>query len=233
MIEDLKRICELQADYASSNTLAMQERGKLIRRNLPAALREMAPAFAQTLGPFGVDLGIQGSDGIGRKTEAPWVRIFSARMSPAPTDGYYVVVHFARNGSAVFVTVGFGSNVWVAGDLRAESDAALAARRAWSRAIIAERFGSLAPFEDEIVLGAKAKLPRTFEKATSVARRISAVGLDEKSFQALLLSAVERLRVVYDAQAAGRDLTPADLAEQAVLELSRPERGAAGGRGSG
>ena len=47
IIQTLKKICELQPQYSSSNTQAMQERGLLIRDSLANELREIAfPAVA-------------------------------------------------------------------------------------------------------------------------------------------------------------------------------------------
>lgn len=200
----------------------MAERGVLIRQTVPNALRGWRTELAGALGVFGDDMGIEGSDGIGRKTEAPWVRIFSQRMSPAPTEGFYVVLHFAADGSAVFVTVGFGSTVWRNGDLKSESDGELRRRRDWGRGVLMARFGDLAPFTDPIVLGAKAKLPRTFEKATVVARRIAVTDLEIADFRAALTAAAERLAEIYTAQVLGANM--GDVVERELAAASRPQR---------
>jgi hypothetical protein len=176
-------------------------------------------------------MGIDASDGIGRKTEAPWVRIFAESMSPAATSGFYMVVHFARDGSAVFVTMGCGSTVWKNGDLIAESDEELANRTGWARSVVLEKFGTLEPFTDRIALGAKAALPRTFEKATAIAKRIAVDALDETEFDDLLVAATERLREVYEAQRVGSDLKPTEAAEREIEEIARPVRVRPGGQG--
>jgi hypothetical protein len=105
MLDTLLKICGLQPAYSPLNTEAMQERGRLIRQTLPAELRAMSPELRAALGPFEDEFDIGASDGIGRKTEAPWVRIFATSMSPTPRAGFYVVLHFAADGSAVFVTL--------------------------------------------------------------------------------------------------------------------------------
>lgn len=224
MIEALARICELQPAYTSHNSEAMQERGLLIRRTLPDILRAMSPELAAELGPFGDGFRVGASDGIGRKTEAPWVRIFDHRMSPRPTDGFYVVLHFAADGSAMFVTVGCGSTVWAGGDLRAVSDQELRQRTDWGRAVVTDAFGGLEPFTDTIDLGAKALLPRTFEKATVVAKRIAVEDLDATVVIDLILQATRRLRALYEAQGRGQDLAVADAVELQLEMLSRPQR---------
>jgi hypothetical protein len=74
----------------------MQERGKLIREVLPREFSALSESFKRTLGEFGKDFAIDASDGIGRKTEAPWVRLFSRSMAPTARDGFYVVVILQR-----------------------------------------------------------------------------------------------------------------------------------------
>lgn len=125
MIETLKKICALQPAYSSANTPEMQERGVLIRSTLPSDIREYEAELRAALGPFASEFDTDASDGIGRKTEALWVRIHARNMSPTARDGFYVVIHFAADGSAVFLTVGCGSTVWTNGELKPVSDAEL------------------------------------------------------------------------------------------------------------
>ncbi len=49
MIETLKRICELQPKYSSTNTSEMSERGKLIRQVLPVQFREISDRLKPAL----------------------------------------------------------------------------------------------------------------------------------------------------------------------------------------
>ncbi|MFY7925666.1 MAG: MrcB family domain-containing protein [Aquidulcibacter sp.] len=228
----LIRICELQRHYSSSNTPEMQERGQLIRQTLPSEFRLLDARLRDALEKYSDDLEIGASDGIGRKTEAPWVRICSKVMSPSPTDGYYSVVHFARNGSAVFLTIGCGSTVWSQnGDLVAISDEALTKKTDWARQVLIEEFGTLQPFTDVIHLGAKASLPRTFEKATIVAKRLPIDELDEAQLADYLVQSVAWLRVIYDAQAAGRDVRQPDADALVLQGLSSPTKALRRGQG--
>src|SRR4051794_5706939 len=100
----------------------MQERGRLVRRVLADQLRDLAPKLKPALDTFGGDFGVDASDGIGRKTEAPWVRIFSESMAPNARTGFYCVTHFAADGSAAFITLGCAATVWTAGELLPLSD---------------------------------------------------------------------------------------------------------------
>ena len=160
MQETLDKICSLQSKYSSSNTPDMQERGHLIRTELVQAIRDRLPTIQTAFDEVFDDLAVEGSDGIGRKTEAPWVRLFSKTMSPNPRDGFYLVIHFAANGAAVFFTVGCGSTVWRGGDLRPVSDEELKRRTSWARSVIEQRWKTIEPYQDQIILGANAPLPR-------------------------------------------------------------------------
>jgi|SRR5271166_1436501 len=232
LVEALRRVCALQPLYSPNNTDEMQERGRLIRHTLPDEFNSMSAELVAALGPaFGAEFDVGESDGIGRKTEAPWVRIFATSMSPRPTAGWYVVVHFAADGSAVFVTVGCGSTVWSNGSLTRESSAKLAQRTDWARSVVREKFGTLAPFEDAIRLGAKAPPPATFEQATALAHRIPVGDLDEPRFRELLVLATERLRSIYEAQHLGRDLTAAGAVDVMVEALVAPNRVGSTGQG--
>ena len=224
LISDLQRICELQKEYSSENTPAMQERGALIRSSLVQDLRDELPSIASVFGGLANELNVEGSDGIGRKTEAPWVRVYCPSMSPSAREGFYIVIHFAADGSAVFLTVGCGSTVWTGGDLKAISDDELARRTAWARSVVLDRWQSLEPFTDKIVLGAKAPLPRTFEKATALARRFPAGSIALDDFRSLLAMAAERLAEIYRSQREGRDITPADQEASEITAVLRPLR---------
>lgn len=211
----------------------MSERGRLIRQELAGHIRVLEPLLSPAMGEFGRDFMVDASDGIGRKTEAPWVRFASREMSPTPRDGFYVVIHFSADGSAFWVTVGCGSTVWNGGDLRSFPEAELRRRTDWARGIILRRFGSAEPFTDEIALGAKAPLPRTFERATALAKRFDPAFADDKVVEDALRRAAVFLSEIYRNQRTGAHLSPAQVIEMEVEELSRPTRRVLRGQGIG
>ncbi len=226
----IKRICELQPKWSSKNTPEMKERGVLIRKELVQALKGYEVRFKQVLGRYAADWGVKGSDGIGPKTEAPWVRIYSDRMSPTATEGYYMVIHFAADGSSVFVTIGHGSNNW-------QPDGSLVPYRRDELAVVIERgrkilndsFGSMAPFVDRISLGALNVGPENFERATVCAKRISIADLTDDIFIDYVVAALEMLSVIYEGVALGAGLDAATLSERdsdyLINPLSRPKIG--------
>jgi len=231
MKEILRRICELQPLYSSSNTAEMQERGLLVRSALADDLRARIPVLQRSFDPIFDDLAVEASDGIGRKTEAPWVRIFSKAMSPNPREGFYLVLHFAADGSAIFITVGCGSTTWSGGDLRAIPDGELRIKTGWARSVVQQKFLSLNPFDDQMTLGAKAPLPRTFEKATAFAKRISRDALLDEDLDSLLAQASLRLSEIYLAQLDRRDVALGDQDIEEIITIAKPlRRGRSQGR---
>jgi hypothetical protein len=223
----LKRICELQPSYSAEKTPEMQERGVLIRSTLRLAVADLQPQLVKALGRFGDTFAVGASDGIGRKTELPWVRFCSEEMSPSPTEGFYSVFHFSTDGSAVHLTIGCGSSKWQNGSSVPLPDKELDAQTSWARSIVREKFGTLAPFTDSSDFGATRALPVSFQRATAISKRIAYGDIDSTDFEALLTQAGERLQAIYEAQAEGRDVSQADQAE---LEISEVLKGKSQGR---
>jgi hypothetical protein len=224
MKDALKRICELQPSYSAANTPEMQERGAMLRGEVKPAIESMRPFLAETLGRFGDDFHVDASDGIGRKTELPWVRFCSKGMSPSPTEGFYCVVHFSTDGSAVHVTVGCGSSRFHKGSSVPLPDSELDAQTAWARGVVTERQGTLAPFTDVPDFGARRPLPVSFQRATAMSKRVAYEDIDGTNFEQLFDRAADRLRLIYDAQSTGRDLTQADQAEAEIVAAIDPIR---------
>lgn len=229
----LKRICELQPSYTDTNTPEMQERGHQLRHILRPAIKDLEDVLAPALGEFGNDLLVDASDGIGRKTELPWVRFSSGRMSPKPTEGFYCVIHFSTDGSAVHVTVGCGSSRFHKGSSVVLPDEELDAQTAWAKSIVLENLHTLEPFSDPPDFGAKRPLPKSFQRATALSKRVPYEQIDQTDIEGLLVAAAERLRLIYSAQLAGRDLTPADQDELAITSIIAPTHAAGSRQGFG
>ena len=228
----LEKICHLQPYYSSTNTPEMKERGYLVRTELAGKLREIIPSLQQAFDPLFDDIAVDSSDGIGRKTEAPWVRLFSQTMSPNPREGFYMVIHFAANGRATFITVGCGSTVLRGGSLISLPVEELDRRTSWARAVLSKRWAQPEPFHDTILLGAKAPLPRTFEQATALASCIEIDRLGSTDVEKLVFEACLRLNEIYLAQLDNRDVSPGDQDIEVMSSLLRPlKSGRRQGRG--
>jgi MrcB-like, N-terminal domain/Domain of unknown function (DUF3883) len=105
--QKLRRIMELQSQYTSGKSSPMDERGRLVKYDLPEWLK----TNLRLIDPKSLieDLAIEGQDGIGNKSRVPWVRIFSQSRSPKAPIGWYVVLLFSEDGQDLYVTLGHGS----------------------------------------------------------------------------------------------------------------------------
>lgn len=222
MRETLRRICELQTYYSSKNTPDMQERGRLIRQVLTGEIRELEAPLAAALGPYGADFHVDASDGIGNKTELPWVRFCSVEMSPRPTDGFYVVLHFSTDGSGVNIAVGCSSSKFHNGYSIVLPPEELDKRTAWARTIVQEARGTPEPFTDANDFGANLPLPKSFERACALVKKVAYDDIDDDVVERHLIEAAEMLRSIYAAQRLGRELSPADQTELEILDITRP-----------
>jgi hypothetical protein len=226
MMKIIKRIAELQPSYSSSNTDEMKERGVLIRRELPEALRDYLPELRPNLGKYGADLTIDASDGIGRKTEAPWVRLASKELSPSATIGFYIVIHFSRDGQRFYISVGFGSSKWDSdrGDLVRDSNEVLDRKALWALAEL-ERVGAdTSAFPDQINLGARQPLPQSFERATVLAREFSPESTSAIEIIECIKSGLQVLEILYDAYSQGASLLASEIDESEIESTVSPTR---------
>jgi hypothetical protein len=233
MIKDtVRRIAELQLSYSSENTTHMSERGVLIRQTLTQELKEHFDTFKTRLGSFAKDLSIEGKDGIGRKTEAPWVRLYSKELSPSATTGYYVVIHFSIDGQRCYVTIGCASTKWnnESGDLTKHSIDELRKKTAWARDVIEKGNGPSSRFKDKITLGARAALPKSFEDATALAELHYINQFDEQAFLDSINDALSCLRIIYDSTTQLSDLPNSEISESEIEGIINPNRVTSGGR---
>lgn len=134
------QILDYQKLHSSRNTLAMQQRGELIRHGVPDILWDSIESFEPIFSNAGFSCSIEGKDGIGNKTASAWVRIFDPIMSPSATEGWYVVIHFSCDGKRVYFTLGRGATILKDGGLRDVPDQELAGQIGWAKRIISSKF---------------------------------------------------------------------------------------------
>ena len=232
MIKELSRILDLQADYSSTNTPSMQERGELIRNGLPAALEGYLVDFAQQMEVGGEDLSVEGSDGKGRKTPTPWVRIFSKSRSPRATEGFYVVIHFSADGQNFYVTVGCSSSEWKSdiGDLVQVAPEEIDRRVLWVLQTLESADVDTSDFSDQIELRCNLPLARSFERATALTSTFNARNINEGQFVECLGKACRMLGAVYRGFDAGSNLTAKQIDDAVLESILNPNRKTTGGR---
>ncbi len=161
----------------------MEQRGILVRREAVGWLRTQ---LAELPGPVPTaidDLRVAGSDGSGRKTEIPWVRVFSSSRSPSATLGFYAVYLFSASGSQAYLSLNQGTNRWANGELHPRPDSELEERVEWARAVLAPDLARRSDHLQMIDLEAMKSLGRGYEVGNIAALRY---GAGEAPSEALL-----------------------------------------------
>lgn len=169
MKEVLEEVAALQRHWSEKNTPDMVRRGLLIRQKIPACIREFAKDLEAAIAIPGATIEVVGKDGTGRKTEIPWVRIFSPAHSPRPTQGWYVVLLFHATGEGLYLALVHGSTTWENGEFRPRATSEVDALLAWARATLGTKLTSRPDIQKKIELGSRRKLARAYERSTLAA----------------------------------------------------------------
>lgn len=179
----------------------MATRGRIIRQEIPAELRELVPALASAAGMPEDQVGIEGRDGTGRKTEIPWVRVFSRPRAPRATDGWYVVYLFSALGDRVYLTLMVGATVWTGAEFRPRPVSEVQKQVAWGRATI-DAAGSGLDLVESITLDARrSDLGAAYEMSTLYAVAYSVDDIpDDAQLQRDLIGMFTLLGQVYTAE---------------------------------
>ena len=127
-----RRVLELQLDYSSNNSDPMSERGKLVRTFIPDELRDLIS-----------ENRIEGSDGIGRKSRVPWVRIYNPDKSPSARQGFYLVYLFSADGQRVHLSLNQGTTKMTGSSLQKLPDSFIDDRRSQVRQLLGSQLESL------------------------------------------------------------------------------------------
>lgn len=97
----VQEVLELQPHFTPRASPAMQRRRGLVL--------SISDRFGETLAQAGDHISqVKGSNGVGNNAKVPWVRVFDPAQSPQPTLGWYVVLLFASDGSAAYLSLNQG-----------------------------------------------------------------------------------------------------------------------------
>jgi len=225
--EGLSSVLALQARYTSKNNADMELRGHLIRDVIPDRLAELRTSLAEAADLEASDLSIQGKDGVGRKSEVPWVRFASKEKSPSATVGWYVVWLFRRDGAGVYLALAHGSTTFNGGSLIARSDEDLSTLMKWSRASLGPGLLANPGLVSRVHLGSTGALALAYEKSCVTAFYYPAQSLpNELDLARDALTMAGLLGRLYGAEKFGQTpLSPSPEvrdAETAVTEIARP-----------
>ena len=232
----VNEILDLQRIYSSTNTPEMQRRGVLIRDALPEIIQDKFETLEPIFSSANFQLAIEGSDGKGRKNESPWVRIYDPLMSPSATLGWYVVLHFSRDGTKSFLALGCGATIFREGSLIKVPTIDLANQVAWARKTLNDENLDISNFLDEMNLGGNS-LSGHFEKACALVKGYQRSEFIESEFWKDLELFCSHLTVIYEKERIGKSpgIDPPDLiaARDLIDEIARPKKRASKGQGRG
>jgi hypothetical protein len=221
---------QLQSEWSHLNTPAMNRRGVLIRKDIPAALEAYRTEIKQLLGTVGADFEIEGRDGTGPKSEVPWVRLYSESRSPSAHTGWYCVYLFRADGSGFYLSIGHAATRYINGEFKPRSSSELQNLVDWAREVLSEARGpSSNKFSDFIDLRARGKLGISYEQGTVWSRFYDSESVpDEQDLLDDLRDYIHLLRNLYDLDDLGRSITNPNeqvaAAEVAVSAITSPER---------
>jgi hypothetical protein len=235
----IREVLGLQGMWTPANTPEMARRGVVVRRDIPAWLERHRTALAAALGVGEDDLGIEGRDGTGLKTEVPWVRVYSKERSPSATSGWYVVYLFGGSGQRVYLSLMQGTTVWTGTDFKPRKPADVRARVAWARPHLDGRVAPRADVSAAIDLDARTSLGRGYESGTVYAVEYRHDALPSADvFARDLLFMTGLLGILYEAEARAPHV-PGDVpsevreAEQAAARTAGRRSAARQGGGQG
>lgn len=110
----LQAVLDLQRSYEPKKTSSMDARAGLVTKTIPDLLESLVKGVPEQTHP----LSVEGSNGKGIPAKVPWVRVFDEESSPSATQGTYVALLFAADGSRVGFSIGTGTQVARNGGMR-------------------------------------------------------------------------------------------------------------------
>jgi hypothetical protein len=231
LIESLKRVASLQPHYTYENTPEMRDRMAALRE-ASSQIEETEQLLSSLSSRERADMGVEASDGLGRKAEAPWIRIYSKALAPSARDGFYLVIHFPIDGVSIFVTLGCGATKYENGSLRNLPTEELQLRSEWARNLLGEA-GYLESFPDVLDFGSSNSRPKAYESATAIAKRFLVEDLDRENFVGCLREGLAALDLLYEAQMKGEHLDEGEKQIALIEETIKPSRVSKGRQGFG
>jgi hypothetical protein len=237
MREILQEIVSFQKKYSSSNTPAMQRRGRLIRDVLPHELGAFAAPLRAAMGAYGEDAKGEGSDGTGQKAWVPWARWYSTSRSPSAQVGWYVVYLFHPDASGVSLCLSHGSTQMLGNAYVPRSDAEVARLMTWAPRVIGNAFADDPAVRRGIELGREG-LSGAYERTTVFSKfYVDGAIPEDWELERDLLRFVRPLATLYRAAEQGQEpgsQNPEVAAARAGVEtVANPGRRSGMGQGRG
>lgn len=173
----MQSVLDYQRNWKAHATPEMQARAELIQSRIPSILREVADSRGYR---------VQGTPGAATNNRVPWVRVYNPDRSPTPQDGMYIVLLFAADGSAAFISLSQGTTDWSSGRAWPKDPEALSVQSEHARILLEESGQDLEGLNSNIRLQDPI-LGRTYELGTVLAfeYRSKAIPGDDTLFRHL------------------------------------------------
>lgn len=175
----IDEVMSLQPRWQSAKSRDMERRGLIIRHEMRS---ELEGWLQSSRVPGACDLAVLGKDHTGRRAEIPWVRVYSPALSPAPTQGWYLVYLFSAEGSNCYLSLIRGSTQWTGSEFKPRPVEDLKALTDWARTVVANLMAQRNDLVQKIQMEArKTDLGPTYEAGSAVAiqYRLGEVPSDE------------------------------------------------------
>jgi hypothetical protein len=226
MRELAAEVLELQKLWSWKNTPEMQKRGVLIRKQIPQWMNSFESRLRRAIGAHARSFGIEGSDGVGRKAQVPWVRLYSKAHSESAQHGWYCVLLFHAQGAGFYLCLCHGSTEGA--ELKSRSPEQLQRFIRWAREKLAEQLNGIADLQLSIDLGAdKTDLGVSYAHGTVAAKWYPAARLPAgEKLKEDICAFAECLAFLYDQSDLGRlpegEPPEVEISLRTIEAVSRP-----------
>lgn len=237
MREKLGRVLDLQHDYNPLPSPAMDERGHLIRNEIPDEMRDWEAAQTDAAIPFRGRLNVQGRDGTGLKTFVPWVRIHSPELSPSAQNGWYVVYLFRADGAGVYLCLSHGSTFFDGFTFVPRPLEQMEPLMQWARDLL-DREAAQAGFTIDLDLAVTSGVALAYHDTTAFTKYYPREAIpDDQTLADDAATAVAMLGQIYAATeqgiVPGMAVSEVKEVEAAIEAVARPNSNRAPGQGFG
>ncbi|HEX2040899.1 MAG TPA: DUF3578 domain-containing protein [Acidimicrobiales bacterium] len=186
-------VLDLQQRWSMDNTPEMRDRRRLVCDEGPNVVRRLLPSRPTV----SFDPAVEGGDGSGSKGRVTWIRIFARTRSPNATTGWYVVLLFAADGSAAYLTLLTPATATESGRRQRRPESELRAQVQWAREHLGDSLSDPS-LVDAIELRDPGPLGRHYEKGAVCAYRYGADDLpSDHTFAAHIENMLKLLARLY------------------------------------
>lgn len=224
LIKIIRAIVALQSKFtADASSPDMKQRGELLRRQLPRQLGGLKAKIAKHLNRNIDDVAFDASDGQTNKTDLPWVRFHSVRLSPSAQDGWYGALLFHPHAQGFYLCIMCGSTDYDGSRFRQKPPTEIQPRVDWARKLLKGFFDEHPELISEIRLQSRGKLGDAYQASTPIAKFYPHESLpNKKTLEEDILLFCDMLALIYRTAGfdqAGDHAAAFDAADDEISQL--------------